>query len=418
MRTLSKFGIDLYQRNLKNGAQVFLFKRSGMPIYIRASFFAGSRFDEITGTAHFLEHILTAGTQKFPSKNLIAEYIQEVGGEFSAGTSNNVLHFNVEIPEKSDLRIGVEVIRECLTRSLFDSKIIETERGSIYSEINAKRSNPKEYVWEVSRRITLSPTNASRSTLGTIEEVSSIHPDLLKSFFNTHIHSGNVAFIVSGDVEIDSLLSELEKIDLPAGEKFIIDAPLPIVRDKIFEVENYPNLDQLQVVLSNRVLFDSYKEYCAFAVLNNILAVGRGSRLMTKLRYKTGIVYSISGSLFEGPDYGTFGINFSCDKKNYEQAKQLIFGEFENLKKNNIENSEFQRTKSKISKGLIRLRQTSESWVKAHENEALFNSSSMKTSEDYINTINELTVKDIKHVIDKYLIEKDFYTAVCGDITN
>ena len=83
-KTLADLGVSLEKRTLKNGANLFLFQRKGMPIYLRTTFFAGSRFDSIPGTAHFLEHMLLVGTKKFPTKNSMTEYIQKVGGEFAS----------------------------------------------------------------------------------------------------------------------------------------------------------------------------------------------------------------------------------------------------------------------------------------------------------------------------------------------
>ena len=99
MRLLSKFGVELHQSLLKNDVNVFLFYRKGMPIFLRTLFFAGSRFDTISGTAHFLEHLITSGTEKFPSKNIIADHIQKIGGEICGGTGIGFFCFFVFISE-------------------------------------------------------------------------------------------------------------------------------------------------------------------------------------------------------------------------------------------------------------------------------------------------------------------------------
>jgi len=415
MKLLPKFGVELHQTKLKNGTNVFLFKRKGMPIYLRATFFAGSRFDSIPGTAHFLEHMLLAGTKKFPTKNLIADYIQKVGGEFGANTGNNLLRFNIEIPEAQDIDTGIEVMSECLNDSLFNDQTIETERGAILSEIRSKKSNPKEYISEVQRRVSLQGTPAARSTLGDEASIKNITKNDLIDYQKEFISSGRLSFIASGDISIESLKEKLNFINLEPGKKLTLMGKLPIIREKGVEVEFYKGVNHLQVALVCRTDIKDYVEYCALMVLNSIIAVGRGSRLITSLRYENGLVYTVASSVFSTIDWGTLKISLSCDKDNLEKVKDLIFKEFDELRQNNVSSVELENTKSKISKGSIRYFQTSGAWVDFHENDALFSPSSFHTAEDYIKTINELTLKDIKKVIDKYLFKENFYIAVCGD---
>ena len=415
MKKLEKFGVNIHREKLKNGVDLFLFERKGMPIYLRASFFAGSRFDPIPGTAHFVEHMLLAGTKKFPTKNLIADYIQKVGGDFGASTNNNILRFNIEIPEAEDIDTGIEVMSECLTHSIFNNQTIETERGAILSELRSKKNNPKEYIGEVQRRVSLQGTPAARSTLGDETGIKNITKNNLIDYQKDFINSGRLSFIASGDISIESLREKLNSVNLESGEKFIPGGKLPIIKESDIDVEFYKDISHLQVALVCRTNVENYTEYCALRVLNSILAVGRGSRLMTKLRYESGLVYTVASSVFNTIDWGTLRINLSCDKDNLEKVKSIIFQEFNGLRQNNISPIELENTKSKISKGSVRHFQTSETWVDFHENDALFSSPDFHTAEDYIKTINELTLENIKKVVDKYLFKENFYTAICGN---
>ena len=58
---------------LSNGTELVVLERPGAPVHIQASFFSGSRFNPQgqEGISHFLEHMLVAGTKKFPTFNII-----------------------------------------------------------------------------------------------------------------------------------------------------------------------------------------------------------------------------------------------------------------------------------------------------------------------------------------------------------
>jgi predicted Zn-dependent peptidase len=413
MEILPEFGVEMHGGKLQNGADVFLFRRKGMPIYLRAAFFAGSHFDNVSGTAHFLEHMLLAGTEKFPIKNKISEYIQRVGGDFGAATNNAILRFDVEIPESQDIGVGTEVLKEILTKPLLELTTIENERGAILAELRSKKSNPKQYIREVSRRISLQGTSSGRSTLGEETSIQSINKEILTNYKNEFVSSGRVAFIASGDIDIDVLCNNLETINLPVSEKFQITEKLPIIQDKTLDIESYPGLEQLQVALLCRTTIENYKEYCALMAVNEIFGVGRGSRLMAKLRYQSGLVYSASSYVFDYPDWGQLAIHFSCNKADLEKVRAIVIDEFQKLSQ--ISEEELSDTQAKISKGFIRNNQTSESWVDFHENYALFYPNSERTAKDYIETINSLTLEDINEVVEKYKSEENFLMAICGD---
>jgi len=48
----------------------FYTKEKGFPINIQIIFNAGARFGKKPGISHFLEHMLVAGSKKYPTKTL------------------------------------------------------------------------------------------------------------------------------------------------------------------------------------------------------------------------------------------------------------------------------------------------------------------------------------------------------------
>lgn len=416
MNILSKLGVEQKEGVLNNGSRVFLFRRKGMPIHLTAIIKAGSRFDVIHGTAHFVEHMLLAGTKKFPQKNLIAEYLQNVGGDFGAYTNFDLISFNIEIPESSDLNAATEVFNECLCHSLFDPKTIENERGSIFSELKSRKSSPQSYIGKIITELLLQGTGLNYDVLGTEEDIKNITKQELESFWKKNIHAGNVDFIVSGDVDFDDLVESLNKIELQKGVAFISGGPLPISLEKRKIIQKYPGVKQLQVRLSTRIPVDSLKELCEVSLLNKILGQGRGSRLITKLRYENGLVYSISGGMHYIKDWGSWGFAFSCDSSNLEKSQELIWEEFDKVKNEGVGEQELEIHKNKIRKGVVRDLQTSASWVDMYDIDAAYFNLEERNLEVSLSIVENITNDDLKRVANKYLVKENFYTAICGDL--
>jgi insulysin len=51
---------------------------------------------EFYGTAHFLEHMLFMGTEKYPSENEYSEFIKNAGGYNNAYTSSTNTNYHFE----------------------------------------------------------------------------------------------------------------------------------------------------------------------------------------------------------------------------------------------------------------------------------------------------------------------------------
>ncbi len=82
MFTLEDFNVKRETFNLSSGTHVVLFNRPKMPVHILVTFIAGSRFDPEgkEGLAHFMEHMLLAGTKTYTTKDIMAGFIEDLGG--------------------------------------------------------------------------------------------------------------------------------------------------------------------------------------------------------------------------------------------------------------------------------------------------------------------------------------------------
>ncbi|TBU01197.1 insulinase-like peptidase, partial [Hamiltosporidium tvaerminnensis] len=85
---------------LKNGVKVICISdinadRSACAVSIKT----GSYDDpnDYSGLAHFLEHMLFMGTEKYPSENEFFDYISKYGGESNAYTDNKLTLYYFDI---------------------------------------------------------------------------------------------------------------------------------------------------------------------------------------------------------------------------------------------------------------------------------------------------------------------------------
>jgi len=393
------------QTILINEVPVIFFERKDAPLYIRVIFQAGARYDEKEGTAHFLEHMLAAGCQKFPTKDLLAEYIENVGGQFDLFTNHDTITLNTQIADSSDLNIALDVLEQMINHSLFSSEILEKERGSIFSEQANRKSNQKEFVVDVYQKLFFQNTPLEKSVLGTKESLSSISLEDLLKFKEKNITKKRMSVVVSGDIEIEILKKELERI-LPkvVGEEISLEIPLPVLKDKLTDIEIYPS-KQASLIVGFRTRHFTLKDKVCGDICATYLGGGRASLLIKELRYKKGLVYDIFAYNINHPDRGTFTIRTNCESSNFSEVLNTIKKEVEKFIQEGIPEEKFSFTKSKIEKTFKIKLQTSKSWVEQNEKFLVSN---------YILELNQITTKDIKEYLRKNLDLEEMYTAVCG----
>jgi len=414
MYTFESFGIELVEDRLKNGSSLFLLKKKGAPLYIRASINAGTRWNKIHGTAHFVEHMIVAGSKKFPSKNLLAEQIEKIGGEFSASTNFDFVRVNVQVAQKDDLPTAVDLLNEILCESLFDQKVIENERGAILSELRSKKSNPKLRAADLFLSLAFQGTYMEHLTLGNEESVKQISENDIKKFYADYFSPSRTTYICCGDIEIDELKGSLESsIQLPSTAENVFP-PIPEIINKSRVSVEYFNEEETQLVFGFRTDVLSLEEKAALIIINNMLAVGRASILATELRYKKGLVYGVGGSIFLYYGSGTFNISTSCSEKNVQEVLDIICRELGKIYENGLNEESFLFAKKKMLKSRFIEMQTASSWVNA--NDQFLNSLAIKKSNtiDFMNIIEGITAKRAHEVFKKYIVPGSSLLAVCG----
>ena len=246
---------------LKNGLSVILSKNTKEPrIAFRLAVRAGSNHDpkDHTGLAHYLEHLLFKGTDKYGSldwakekplldkiENLYEQYnstkdeakrteiykeIDRVSGEAarfaiageydklmkSIGSQRTNAHTFVEetvyeedIPSNAIdkfLTIQAERFRNPIMR------IFHTELEAVYEEKNRGLDNDGSKMQEA-MFTTLFPTHnyGLQSTIGTIEHLKNPSIKAIKAFYDTYYVPNNMAIIMAGDFDPDVLIKKIDR---------------------------------------------------------------------------------------------------------------------------------------------------------------------------------------------------------------
>jgi len=403
MISLSDLRIKQETIILPNQVKIIHFKRKGSPLAIKISFLAGSKYDKIPGTAHLLEHILVAGSKKYPTKDKLAEAIENYGGNFKASTGQEFMSINYAIGNPKDIKVISSLLNEMLFNPLFNDKIINNERNSIYREIEDKNSNPIKNNLESFQQMILKGSSLQNSTLGTKDSISQISIKDLQDYYKKNILSSKSTFVTSGDISI----KDIEKEFSPILSKFKMKNVLSnkseqVAPSKHISFNKYLNTNQTYFTYGFRTPLASEKDLAVLSTISQLFGGGRSSILIKKLRYERGLISGLNLWNRQLSNLGFWAIQTSTSKATFKETLNIIQETLKEIAEKGITDKELVLVKNKIINSSLLALQTSESIVNFHGHKQSLSDGSTWTVENYLKEVRNIKTKDIKKVALKY----------------
>ena len=218
---------------LKNNIKIILISdKNSVKSYCGVGVNVGCWHDTFEGIAHFLEHLLFLGNEKFPDTNSLQKYLSESGGFSNAYTddSKTVYYFETE---HTFLEKGIEQISNFFIKPLFLQKHIDTEKKIINSE---HEKNINSNFWIIQQLMLQFIKNKEYNKFGTGNNKTLKNTNKLdiQNFFDTFYSSNNLNVCIVDNIEINEMKNKYLKYfnDIPNIEKNnIIKSELKLVKE-------------------------------------------------------------------------------------------------------------------------------------------------------------------------------------------
>src|ERR1700724_1603902 len=120
-----------------NGLPVHAIELPGTrALTVLVAFDAGARNErpEENGMAHFLEHLVFKGGEKYPSYRAVNEAAERVGAVLNAYTSHDLVAFHITVRAERALE-AADLLTDFVGRPRIDADELERERGVVVQEI-------------------------------------------------------------------------------------------------------------------------------------------------------------------------------------------------------------------------------------------------------------------------------------------
>ena len=373
---------------LKNGLTVVLTVNKKEPrISVRIPVRTGSNTDpkDHTGLAHYLEHLLFKGTDKYGSldwakekplldqidalyekynkttdataRKEIYKEIDRVSGEASKfaianeydklmsamGAQGTNAHTWVEetvyeedVPANAldkFLTVQAERFRNPVLR------IFHTELEAVYEEKNRSLDNDGNKMSELMHSV-LFPTHnyGQQTTIGTIEHLKNPSINAIRDYYYKYYVPNNMALILSGDMDADKVIKMID-------EKFSYMKPKPVAEYKpapekplegpIVKEVFGPSAENMRIVY--RTGADGSREAMLADLLSSVLSNGKAGLLDLNLN-KQQKVLGASAGVRQYKDYGIFIASASPKQgQTLEQVKDLLMEQIAIVKQGNFD---------------------------------------------------------------------------------
>jgi len=409
---------------LKNGLTVILSENAKEPsIEYRMAVRAGSNTDprSSTGLAHYLEHLLFKGTDRFGTLDFAKEkplldkiealyekyhattdpakrkeiyaLIDKTSGEASnysianeydkmmkslGGQSTNAhtwyeeTVYNEDFPSNATdkfLALQAERFRAPVFR------IFHTELEAVYEEKNRGLDNDGSKVSEKLNGL-LYPTHnyGQQTTIGTVAHLKNPSLVEIRKYYDKYYVPNNMAIVLSGDFKADDMIKKVDQsfsfmkakpLDLynPAAEK-------PLLKIQTADI-NGPSAEAVRI--GYRGYAENTRESLMLDLISSILSNGKAGLLDINLNKKQRVLSSGAGYQ-QMKDYGTFILVAQPKQgQTLEEAKQLVLDQITLLKKGDFDESLIKATVANSKLSLLESFDNNGFRVEAATNEFILN---------------------------------------------
>src|SRR3954452_12295730 len=194
--------IDIAQTTLDTGLPLVRLNMDGTrSVTALVAFDAGARTErpEENGMAHFLEHLVFKGAEKYATYRDVNETAERLGAVLNAYTSHDVVAFHITCRAEA-LMPAVDLLTDFVARARIDAEELDRERGVVIQEINRYNDQPSAVADMLLDHAIYGEHPLGRSVLGPAEHISSFSRDGIVAFRERRWEPSRGGAFLAGDV--------------------------------------------------------------------------------------------------------------------------------------------------------------------------------------------------------------------------
>src|SRR6478672_144719 len=290
------------------------------------AFDAGARSErpEENGMAHFLEHLVFKGGEKYATYRDVNETAERLGAQLNAYTSHDLVAFHITARAES-LMPAVDLLTDFVAKARIDGDELDRERGVVIQEIHRSDDTPSSVADKLLDKAIYGDHPLGRAVLGPAEHIQTFDRDAILAFRERRWAPDGGGAFLAGDLSHadDDQLAELFS-RFPAREGPPDADPAPDAERRILVERRETNQSHLRLAWRPGVDQTDLSTRAAFAVYATLLGGSMGSRLFDEIREQRGLCYAIRSYAWSHADTSTLEVSAGLDSTKLDEAYTRI----------------------------------------------------------------------------------------------
>ena len=344
---------EVKAHQLPNGMKILVQEDHNIPSVAMYFFYRiGSRNERpgITGISHFFEHMMFNGAKKYGPKQFDNQ-MDSAGGNNNAYTSRDVTVYTDWFPNTA-LELMFDMEADRMQNLAFDPKIVDSERGVVYSERRTSVDNSNGGILReqlLAAAFTAHPYQWP--VVGWPSDIEAWTMEDLRAHYKTGYAPNNCVMVVVGDVTEAQVMALVKKYLEPIPAQ----PPPPAVRTKEPEQAGERRITvrkpaQLPLQLVGYHMPDAKSpDTTVLDVIDALMTTGQSSRLYSRMVDRDQIALNVGANADHALDPGLFVFSMT-PRSGVDPARteKVLFEEIEKLRTAPVPADELSKAKNQL----------------------------------------------------------------------
>jgi zinc protease len=352
-------GAEVSHFTLANGLEVVVVPDHRAPVVTHMIWYKVGAADETpgkSGLAHFLEHLMFKGTEKYPG-DTFSRQVAAIGGQENAFTASDYTGFFQRVP-RNHLKEMMAFEADRITGLVLTDDVVRPELNVVLEEQNMRiANNPAARLGEQMDAALYLNHPYGRPVIGWRPEIEQLDREDALAFYRRFYSPNNAVVVVAGDVTADEVKADAEATYGKIADRAetnprhrpmepLQEAPRTVTLADL-RVEQ-PSVSRDYLVPSENSAKPGESE--ALEVLAHVLGSGENCRLYRGLVLDRGLALN-AGASYSGTavDYAKFAV-FGAPKPGVSlpQLEAAIDGILSEIIAHGISTDELERAKTRL----------------------------------------------------------------------
>jgi predicted Zn-dependent peptidase len=319
-------------------------------VTLLVAFDAGARTErpEENGMAHFLEHLVFKGGEKYPTYRDVNEAAERIGAVLNAYTSHDLVAFHITARSTRALE-AADLLTDFVARPRVDPDELDRERGVVVQEINRYNDQPASVAEHLIDEAVFGDHPLGRSVLGTVDHLSQTFTrDGILAFRRRQWSPARGAAFAVGNLEAlgdNGALAELFE-RFPSAPQPGAYEPAPSSTARVLVTERDSNQSHLRMSYRPQIDVRDARQRAALQIYSTLLGGSMGSRLFDEIREQRGLAYSVHSYPHAYADVPVLQLSAGLDSSKCREAFTRMREIVDELREQGPTESEVERARA------------------------------------------------------------------------